>query len=290
MSREASSVVAGDHYVDLAAWVHAVRQRWWIVACGFVAGALVGVGFSFNGGSIYRASAVVSLGQPTAPGGAVLQGFGENPLALAQIAASASVRNQVARIAHTAAAALGGNVSVVPVGSTTTALGRSTPLISVTVQGAAPAATAAAANALASILAERTTAPYVETTIATFSRLLSTTDAQLAAIAKRIKTLDQQLGAPLSALNKLVVVSEVDNAEQRQGNLNDQEASTRQQLAFARNIESTKVITMASATKSTGRSPSTSLAIGALIGLILASIAAIVVDNTTTNLGQARAA
>lgn len=290
MSLEASSVATAENTVDLAAWVRAVRQRWWIVACGVIAGALVGVGFSFKGGSIFRASAVVALGQPTAPGGAVLQGFGENPLALAQIAASASVRDEVARIAHTATAALRGNVSVVPVGTTTTASGRATPLISVTVQGAAPAATAAAANALASILAARTTAPYVEMTIATLGRLLSTTDAQLATIAKRIDALNEQLGARLNALDKLVVVSEIDNAEQRQGSLDDQEATTQQQLAFARNIESTKLITRASATKSTGRSRSTSLVIGALIGLILAGIAAIVAGDSAPNLGRARTA
>jgi hypothetical protein len=38
------------------------------------------------------------------------------------------------------------------------------------VQGAASAATEAAANALAEILAEKTTAPYVGTKIATFTR------------------------------------------------------------------------------------------------------------------------
>ena len=82
----------------------------------------------------------------------------------------------------------------------------------------------------------------------------------------------------LDALNELVLVSQIDNAEQRQGNLNDQKATTQQQLAFSRNVESAKVITKAVAEKSTARSRRTSLIVGALIGLILGAIAAVVAD------------
>jgi uncharacterized protein involved in exopolysaccharide biosynthesis len=73
-----------------------------------------------------------------------------------------------------------------------------------------------------------------------------------------------------------VLVSQVDNAEQRQGNLLDQEATTQQQLAFAKNVESAKIVQSAASVLSSAHSRRTSLVVGALIGLILGGIAAIV--------------
>ena len=75
-----------------------------------------------------------------------------------------------------------------------------------------------------------------------------------------------------------MLVSQIDNSVQRQGNLLDEKATTQQQLAFSRNVESAKVITEAVAVKSTARSRRTSALIAALIGLIIGAIAAIVVD------------
>jgi uncharacterized protein involved in exopolysaccharide biosynthesis len=70
-------------------------------------------------------------------------------------------------------------------------------------------------------------------------------------------------------------VSQVDNSEQRQGNLLDQQATTQQQLAFANNVESAKIVQPAASVLSSAHSRRTSLVIGALIGLILGGIAAI---------------
>jgi uncharacterized protein involved in exopolysaccharide biosynthesis len=71
-------------------------------------------------------------------------------------------------------------------------------------------------------------------------------------------------------------VSQVDNAEQRQGNLFDQKATTEQQLAFAKNVESAKIVRDAASTLSTAHSKRTSVVIGALIGLLIGAIVAIV--------------
>jgi uncharacterized protein involved in exopolysaccharide biosynthesis len=51
-----------------------------------------------------------------------------------------------------------------------------------------------------------------------------------------------------------------------------------QQLALALNVESAQLIERASAVKSTARSRRNSLLVGALIGLLLGGIAAIVAD------------
>jgi len=73
-----------------------------------------------------------------------------------------------------------------------------------------------------------------------------------------------------------VLISQIDNAEQRQGNLYDQKATTQQQLAFAKNVESAKVITVARSQKASAHSRRSSLLVGALIGLLLGAAAAIV--------------
>src|SRR5205807_8037163 len=115
--------------------------------------AIVGVLYSFRGGTTYKASALISLGQPTSPGGALVNGFGTNPRAVSQIVSSAAAQEQAANRADMRPAALRGHVSVAQVGTATGAgATRAAPLISLTVTGKRPSTVAAAANALADIV------------------------------------------------------------------------------------------------------------------------------------------
>ena len=287
MSSLPDSTLDAEREIDLARWRAAVGRFWWLLAAGFVAGAIIGFLFSFGGGSVYKATALISLGQPVSPGGVVLQGFGQNPRAVSEITSSAEAQDAAAHTAGIAPGLLRGNVSIATVGAATASGVRAAPLISLTVQGKVSRKIAAAANALADIVVAKTTAPYVGTKIAAFVQVLSTTDSQLASIRDRLANLNNALAVShLDPLNKLVLVSQIDNAEQRQGNLNDQEETTRQQLAFARQVESAKVITRAYAVKSVARSRRTSILIGALIGLILGAIAAIVADGRVSRAAQ----
>ena len=74
-------------------------------------------------------------------------------------------------------------------------------------------------------------------------------------------------------------MSQLDSAVARQGNLNDRLATTQDQLILAQNIEIAQVVTPAVAAKTTARSRRTSITIGALGGLIVGLIAAIVTDS-----------
>src|SRR4029078_9665303 len=78
-----------EREVDLGRWRRALVTLWWIPIAGLVLGALLGVLFSFRGGTVYKATALISLGQPTSPGGALVNGFGTNPRALSHIVSSA---------------------------------------------------------------------------------------------------------------------------------------------------------------------------------------------------------
>ena len=57
-----------EREVDLARWRRALVALWWLPVAGLVLGAIVGVLFSFRGGTSYKASALISLGQPVSPG------------------------------------------------------------------------------------------------------------------------------------------------------------------------------------------------------------------------------
>jgi uncharacterized protein involved in exopolysaccharide biosynthesis len=266
-----------EREVDLARWRRAVVALWWLPVAGLVIGAVVGVLFSFRGGSNYKATALISLGQPVSPGGAVIASFGTNPRAVSQITSSASAQAEVEQKAGMGSGALRGHVSVAQVG-TATGLGaaRAAPLISLTVTGVSPTKVAKATDTLADLVVGRTTAPYVGTKIATYESVLKTTNNQLTSITKRLAVLDRAVAqSHLSAIDQLVLVSQVDNAEQRQGNLLDQKATTQQQLAFAQEVESAKVITTAKAEKASAHSKPSSLLVGAFIGLIVGAIVAI---------------
>ena len=267
-----------EREVDLARWRRAVVALWWLPVLGLVVGAIVGVLYSFRGGSNYKASALISLGQPTSPGGVLVNGFGTNPRAVSQIVSGAAFQEQAANKADMRPSALRGHVSVAQVGTVTGAgAARATPLISLTVTGTKPLNTAAAANALADIVVRQTTASYVGLKIRTFNTTLEHVKDQIASVTKRLAIVQAAFKAAknLDPLQQLVIVGQEDNAETRLGNLIAQEETLQQQLAFAQEVESAKVIERAKAVKAAAHSRGASLVVGALIGLIIGAIVAI---------------
>ncbi len=284
MTRPSRTDDLEEREVDLARWRRAVVALWWIPVAGLVLGAILGVLFSFRGGTNYKATALISLGQPTSPGGALVNGFGTNPRAVSQIVSSADAQAEAAHRADMRPAGLRGHVSVAQVGAATGAgAARSTPLISLTVDGTRSSTTAAAANALADIVIRKTTASYVGVKIRTFRLTLESVNTQLKSVNTRLAILTSATKAAknLDPLQQLVIVSQEDNAEARLGNLIAQQETLQQQLAFATQVESAKVITAARSLKADAHSRNSSLLVGALLGLLVGLIAAIVLDGRT---------
>jgi len=264
--------------VDLGSWRRAVGALWWLPVGGIVVGAVAGVLYSFRGLSSYKAEALISLGQVTSPAGAAVSNFAVNPLAVAQIVDSSAAQAEAGAEAGVPASALRGRVSVAQVGTASASSGRSAPLVSLTVTGRRPGSVAAAATALARIAVRRTTQPYLEAKITTLKATLDNVDRQLATTSISLRTLERSLHAHqhLSPLQRLVVVSEADDVGAREGNLVAQQGTLAMQLAFANKVESARVIEAAAAVKSTAQSRTTSLLVGALIGLIVGAFAAVV--------------
>jgi uncharacterized protein involved in exopolysaccharide biosynthesis len=146
------------------------------------------------------------------------------------------------------------------------------------VQGKKPGPTSAAANALASIVVDQTTAKYVGVKIATFRATLKSVNEQISSVKRRLAITQAASAAAkkLDPLQQLVIVGQEDNAETRLGNLIAQQETLQQQLAFATQVESAKIVEPAKSQKASAHSRSTSIIVGALIGLLIGAILAIV--------------
>jgi uncharacterized protein involved in exopolysaccharide biosynthesis len=270
-----------EREVDLRRWRDALVARWWLPAAGLVAGILIGLVVAAGGGQVYRAKALLSLGQPFTPtGSAPVSSFATNPRAVSEIIRSASALKQAGRASGLRVGQLLGKVTSKQVGvGTGTAARTAVPLIELSVQGSKRAKVERAANELAKIVVARTTAPYVGVKIKTFGTTLDSIQDQLNTISPRITELEREVdNEQLDPLDRLLLATQLDNAQQRRGQLLDLQTQAQQQLALAQNVESARVIQPAAATKTTARSRRNSVLVGALIGLIVGAIAAIAWD------------
>ena len=285
----AAPVDDAEREVDLGRWRRAVIRLWWLPVLGLVLGAIAGGIYSARGKGNYKASSLISLGQPTSPGGSLVQSYGTNPRAVAQIVSSAAAQEGAANRSGLRPSALRGNVSVAQVGVAPTGSTKTNPLIAVTVTGTHPAGVAAAANALANTVVQETTASYVAVKIHTFRTTLAQVTKQIASVNRRLAVIQSaaQAASKLDPLQQLVVVSQEDNAETRLGNLIAQQETLQQQLAFATQVESARIVEPARAVSSSAHSRSSSILIGAVIGLLLGIVAAIVGDG---RIGRSRPA
>ena len=264
--------------VDLQSLWDRIAARWWYPALGTVAGALVGFLLALGGGKVYEAEALVAMGQPFSPnGGAPVASFLTNARAVSEIIRSEAALVKAAKAADLRVEALRGNVTSQVVGASGPgARPTGAPLVTITVVAAAPRKAERAANSLAEEVIARTSAQYVDTKIKAFTDQLGSIQDQLNTLVPRIGQLEQAVEEPgLTALDKLVLVSSLDNAQNRRGQLLDLQSDVRQQLALATNVEKAQIVEPATAVKTTARSGRNGALVGALIGLLLGLAAAL---------------
>jgi len=270
-----------EQEIDLRRWRDSLLARWWLPAAGLAVGIILGLLVSLGGAQVWKAEALVSLGQPFSPAGTVpVNSFATNPRAVSEIIRSESALKRAARAADLRVGQLRGKVSSQQVGLGAGAGARAlVPLVELSVQGAKPAKVARAANELAKIVVQRTTASYVGTKITTYKTTLTSIQDQLNTISPRITALEKAVDdQQLAPIDRLILATQLDNAQQRRGQLLDLQTQTQQQLALAENVESARVIEQASSVKTTARSRRNSVLVGALIGLLVGVIAALAAD------------
>lgn len=249
--------------VDLGRYSRALLARWWLLLVGLVVGAVVGYLTTLGGTQFYRAHAVVYMGQPLGAGQAPLQSLNTNPSTARAIVTSEAAIRRVAARTGMAANRLRSGTSVTAVQGSVPKLGQ-TPLIQVTVKGPVRGQVARSANALANLLAAQLSTGALKK-IAIYEQQVKSDSDGLAIVNDALTKSD------LSTTDKILL-------QGRQQGLQSDKTLTAQLLISAQTVEAARVITPAAAEKTSARNHRNSTAVGALIGLILGGIAALLWD------------
>ena len=261
--RPAPSDLDAEAEVDLGRYSLALAARWWLLLAGLVIGAVLGYLSTLGGAQTYRAQATMYSGQPLGSGQSAVQSINTNPSTAKTIITSEEVVRRVARQAGMTESQLRNGASVTAIQGFNAKLNQ-TPLLAITVKGPEPGKAARAADLLANTL------------IAKFSGVsgpkIKVFNEQVTTDRLCIKTANALLNqSSLSTTDKILL----------QGRLQGCQAdltTTTQLLLLAQNVEAPKIVTHAVAEKTAARSHRNATAVGALIGLIVGGIAALLWD------------
>jgi capsular polysaccharide biosynthesis protein len=297
--RAAAPELDVEQEIDFGRYWNALAARWWLAVVGIVAGAIIGYLVTLSSGSTYTATAQVYLGTPLAVGGAAQVTSAPTNLGLVSnlVTAESSLKAAAARAGLKVGRLRGHVATKALTGITGAKLGTPAPLLSITVTGSPPAKIARAANALADIVVRRVS-PYAQAKITALTDQLAYDDAQLKALNDRLATARQAQAQVLasksvSITDKLVSLGNLNSvitlALQQQNALSQDRFQVRQELALAQDVEASSVISSASPVKTAGASKRTGVAVGALIGLVLGLLAALLWDPVLQRLRPAPA-
>jgi uncharacterized protein involved in exopolysaccharide biosynthesis len=264
-SREAPDLDA-EAEVDLGRYGRSLLARWWLLLAGLVAGAVIGYLTTLGGTQFYRAQATVYMGQPLGIGSNPVQALNTNPSSVRVIVTSELVVRRVSARSGLSAKRIHSGTSVTAVQGYLSKLGQ-TPLIAVTVQGREPAKITKAANMLANAVVSNVGRQAREK-IAILTGEKTSDDASISVINKALAS------STLSSTDKLLLQLQLHNA---QADL----AQTAQLLSLAKNVEAPRIVIYGAPQKSSARNHRNSTAVGALIGLILGGIAALLWEPVT---------
>jgi uncharacterized protein involved in exopolysaccharide biosynthesis len=271
--------VDAEEELELGRYWNALIARWWLALAGLVAGAVIGYLLSVGGHNVFQAKSTVYLGQPLNPTGTgQIQSLSTNPSTVKQVVLSPYWQHVAERRAGLSAGSLRGHVSTQAVAGVAAALGRvgQNPLVNIVVTGKRRAKIARAADELATIVVNQVSGQYVTTKIKNLQASITAGKSELASVNDRIASLQAEVqNGGLSTVERLLFANQIGLAVQEQRQVTEDLSQNQQLLALAQNVEQSKLITPARATKTTARSRRNSILVGALIGLVLGILAAL---------------
>jgi capsular polysaccharide biosynthesis protein len=270
-----------EREVDLRSYWNTIATHWWLPLAGLAAGIVIGYLISLGGTQVYKAKAVVYLGQPLSSGGLQVQSVATNPSTVRQIVLAPAIIDAVARKVGLKPGQLRGHIATQAVTGNITRLGQN-PLVSITVTGRFRGKVARAADALAEeVVSSDALAGYSKEKIANLETLVTTEQAALKSLDTSTGQLQDALrhGGGLSTTERLILLGQLNGLQQQRLTTTDQLTTNQQQLALAKKVEApTRIGPRTVATKTTARSRRNTVLVAALIGLILGGIAALVYD------------
>jgi uncharacterized protein involved in exopolysaccharide biosynthesis len=276
----------GEDEVDLrSAWTR-IAARWWLPLAGLLVGAVLGVLVSVGGGDVYRAESLLYLGQPfTTSGGGQIQSLATNPRTVSEIVRSQSALKRAAAESDLRLSQLRGHVSSQAV----TAVGQArtvSPLVEVVVDAPSAAKAERAADSLArSVIRQVST--YVDRKIELLRRQIDSGEDELASIDGRVAQAQAQLTAlqrdrTISPSERLIAGLSLNQsigfAEQRRATVQEDLYANQQLLSLAVNVEKSRIVQAAAASRQTATSRRNAAVVGGLAGLLLGTLAALLAD------------
>ena len=287
MRRTGGVDLDAEREVDLQSAWSRITARWWLPVGGLVLGAILGVLVSIGSGDVYKAEALIYLGQPFTPsGGGQIQSLQTNPKTVSEILRSEAATKTAANAADMSPAGLRGNVTSTPVVQAGQVARNFTPLVQIAVRSPTRVKAEKAANSYANTVTTEVV-PFVEQKMRLLKQQIANDEAQLEDIGARINAaLAQQRAAnadPTLSLAEKLLVSTNSNAtvyaaESRRGSTVADLTSARQLLSLAENVELSRVVQPAVAVRASATSRRNAAVIGALAGLLLGAIAALIAD------------
>ena len=249
-------------------------------------GAVLGVLASVGGGDVFRATTLLYLGQPfTTSGGGQIQSLATNPKTVNQIIHSEAALQRAATVSGMTVRQLRGNVSSAAIVTAGQARNVS-PLVEITVKAPKPdqaeKASASLANSVVAVVSL-----YVDRKIKLLNEQIVASRKELAKVDARVSAAVQQQQATLadktlSSIEKLTAVSIYNNtisfSEQRRGTVQQELFQNQQLLSLAENVEVSRIVQPAVASKTTATSRRNAAAIGGLLGLLLGALVAAIAD------------
>lgn len=275
-----------EQEVDLSSAWQRLKLRWWLPIGGLLLGAIVGIALALASGSVWRAQTIVYLGQPFAPlGGGQIQSLATNPRTVGEIIRSEAALKNASDASGIPISQLRASISTRELLAAGQLRGIN-PLMEIAVKGNGKRKVELAADALADRVTERVSV-YVSEKVALLDEQVEKSELQLEEVNERIRVAQEQQTAiiadqSISLEQRLLVTANLNSvittADARRAALQDDLSESQQLLNLAENVESSRVVEPAAASKTTARSSRSSLLVGALIGLILGALAALVVD------------
>jgi hypothetical protein len=278
-----------EEEVDLGRYWQRVSARWWLPLLGLVAGIALGYLLAQGSSKVYRAEALLYLGQPfSLNANAPVQSLATNPSTVNRMVRSEAALREAAARSGERVGKLRGKVSTKSVQAARGAVrAGQNPLVEVAVKGDSARATAMAANTLAQHVVNRLS-PLVDDKVEALERRLDGQNDALASIERRTNLLETAVrrGEGTTLIERLFLVSQLDNAEQRRAQLLDEQADTQQLLSLAENVERPQIVEEAVARETTARSVRSSVLVGAALGLILGALAALLWEPVLARTGR----
>ena len=275
-----------EREVDLRSVWTRITARWWLPVAGLLIGAVLGVLASVGGGDIYRGKTLLYLGQPfTTSGGGQIQSLATNPKTVSEIIRSETALRRAAAASGLTLSQLRGNVTSQAI--VTAGQGKNvSPLVEITVDAAAARKASIAADSLAGSVID-VVSTYVDQKISLLKRQIVSSNTELEDINARVASAIKQQqdvisNKGISATDKLIVIGSLNStigfAEQRRGTVQQELFQNEQLLSLAENVEKSKIVQAAAASRTTATSRRNAAAIGGIIGLLFGALAASIAD------------